>query len=174
MEYYGVEINAITLGVSDMDQSVDFYGTTLGLPIVYGGAGSEFTSFAFGTNFINVFVHGSASGSSAPPLETTASLDGAIDPGEMERSGTASAATTTEEASSDAKEEATTSKTTRLVEFWGRVVFHVDDPDAIHDTLIAAGVTPDFEPRDAPWGERYFHVKDPDGHELSFARPLGI
>jgi catechol 2,3-dioxygenase-like lactoylglutathione lyase family enzyme len=56
--------------------------------------------------------------------------------------------------------------------FWGRVVFHVDDPDAVHARATAAGHRPEFEPRDAPWNERYFHLRDPDGHELSFARPL--
>ncbi|MEK9525875.1 MAG: VOC family protein, partial [Acidimicrobiaceae bacterium] len=55
---------------------------------------------------------------------------------------------------------------------WGRVIFHVDSPDAIHDTAIAAGHAPEFAPSDAPWGERYFHIRDPDGHELSFARRL--
>jgi catechol 2,3-dioxygenase-like lactoylglutathione lyase family enzyme len=56
--------------------------------------------------------------------------------------------------------------------FWGRVVFHVDDPDARHARAVRAGHRPEFEPRDAPWNERYFHLRDPDGHELSFARPL--
>ena len=116
-----MEINAITLAVTDMARSVRFYAEVLELPIVFGGPDDEFTSLSFGSNFINLFV------------------------GEPGAPG-----------------------------HWGRVIFHVDDPDAIHDTLIAAGVTPDFEPRDAPWGERYFHVKDPDGHELSFARPLGV
>lgn len=55
---------------------------------------------------------------------------------------------------------------------WGRVIFHVDSPDAIHHTAIGAGHTPEFAPSDAPWGERYFHLRDPDGHELSFARRL--
>ena len=55
---------------------------------------------------------------------------------------------------------------------WGRVIVHVDDPDAVHRRAIDAGHAPEFEPRDAPWGERYFHIRDPDGHELSFARPL--
>ena len=55
---------------------------------------------------------------------------------------------------------------------WGRVIFHVDSPDEIHDTAIAAGHTPEFAPSDAPWGERYFHLRDPDGHELSFATRL--
>ena len=55
---------------------------------------------------------------------------------------------------------------------WGRAIFYVDDVDAQHARAVAAGLTPEFAPRDAPWGERYFHIHDPDGHELSFARPL--
>jgi len=54
---------------------------------------------------------------------------------------------------------------------WGRVIFFVDDVDAMHARVRAAGYTPLGAPADAPWGERYFHVHDPDGHELSFARP---
>lgn len=56
---------------------------------------------------------------------------------------------------------------------WGRIIFWVDDVDAMHERCLAAGVEPLTVPADAPWGERYFHVRDPDGHELSFARPLG-
>lgn len=56
--------------------------------------------------------------------------------------------------------------------WWGRIILYVSDVDAMHQRVLAAGITPDFEPRDATWGERYFHVVDPDGHELSFARPL--
>jgi catechol 2,3-dioxygenase-like lactoylglutathione lyase family enzyme len=55
---------------------------------------------------------------------------------------------------------------------WGRAIFHVDDVDAVHARIVAAGLSPAFAPRDAAWGERYFHITDPDGHELSFARPL--
>lgn len=55
---------------------------------------------------------------------------------------------------------------------WGRVIFHVDDVDAIHARTRALGYRPHFAPRDAEWGERYFHLTDPDGHELSFARPI--
>ncbi|MGZ8762487.1 MAG: VOC family protein [Acidimicrobiia bacterium] len=55
---------------------------------------------------------------------------------------------------------------------WGRVIFWVDDVDAMHTRALAAGFTPEMPPADAPWGERYFHIRDPDGHELSFARPL--
>ncbi|MGH9274881.1 MAG: VOC family protein [Acidimicrobiales bacterium] len=55
---------------------------------------------------------------------------------------------------------------------WGRIVFYVDDVDAMHARVVAAGHHPDTSPTDAPWHERYFHLRDPDGHELSFARPL--
>ena len=57
--------------------------------------------------------------------------------------------------------------------WWGRVIFHVHDVDALHARALAAGLAPEAPPRDAEWGERYFHLRDPDGHELSFARPLG-
>ena len=56
--------------------------------------------------------------------------------------------------------------------WWGRVIFHVSDVDAIYERAVRHGLTPQFAPRDASWGERYFHLTDPDGHELSFARPL--
>jgi catechol 2,3-dioxygenase-like lactoylglutathione lyase family enzyme len=55
---------------------------------------------------------------------------------------------------------------------WGRVVFWVDDVDAMYRRALAAGFTPETSPADASWGERYFHLRDPSGHELSFARPL--
>ena len=55
---------------------------------------------------------------------------------------------------------------------WGRIIFYVSDVDAFYQQTLAAGLTPQMPPEDAPWGERYFHLTDPDGHELSFARPL--
>ena len=55
---------------------------------------------------------------------------------------------------------------------WGRVILWVDDVDAVHRRLRAAGCTTATEPTDAPWGERYFHVRDPDGHEVSIARSV--
>ena len=57
--------------------------------------------------------------------------------------------------------------------WWGRIIFYVDDVDALYRKLTQAQV-PGIEapPEDASWGERYFHVTDPDGHELSFARRL--
>jgi catechol 2,3-dioxygenase-like lactoylglutathione lyase family enzyme len=56
--------------------------------------------------------------------------------------------------------------------WWGRVIFYVDDVDALYARALTAGHQPSTTPRDAEWGERYFHLTDPDGHELSFARPL--
>jgi catechol 2,3-dioxygenase-like lactoylglutathione lyase family enzyme len=55
---------------------------------------------------------------------------------------------------------------------WGRVVFWVEDVDAMYQRALEAQFVPEGAPTDAPWGERYFHIRDPDGHELSFARPL--
>jgi catechol 2,3-dioxygenase-like lactoylglutathione lyase family enzyme len=53
-----------------------------------------------------------------------------------------------------------------------RVIFYVDDVDAMYAQARAGGFTPETAPRDAEWGERYFHLRDPDGHALSFAQPL--
>lgn len=53
-----------------------------------------------------------------------------------------------------------------------RIIFWVSDVDEQHARAVAAGLNPDFSPRDAAWGERYFHITDPDGHGLSFARKL--
>ena len=60
------------------------------------------------------------------------------------------------------------------INWWGRVIIYVSDVDSMYRKALAAGITPEFTPRDAPWNERYFHVTDPDGHELSFARPLRV
>jgi len=56
--------------------------------------------------------------------------------------------------------------------WWGRVIFHVPDVDALYRQALQHGLSPDAAPCDASWGERYFHITDPDGHELSFATPL--
>ena len=57
-------------------------------------------------------------------------------------------------------------------EWWGRLIFYVDDVDIHYQRLTGFGLSPSTAPEDARWGERYFHIDDPDGHELSFARPL--
>ena len=55
---------------------------------------------------------------------------------------------------------------------WGRVIFHVDDVDALYQRALDAGLEPQAEPRDAPWGERMFPIFDPAGHDLSFAKRI--
>jgi catechol 2,3-dioxygenase-like lactoylglutathione lyase family enzyme len=112
-------INAVTLAVSDMADSVSFYAA-LGFEVAFGGPTSTFTSLQAGPGFLNL------------------QLDPAHAP---------------------------------VPAIWGRVILWVDDVDAMHARVLAAGARPS-NPSDAPWGERYFHVCDPDGHELSFARPL--
>lgn len=57
-------------------------------------------------------------------------------------------------------------------DLWGRIVFWVDDVDAMYRRALVSGFDPETAPADASWGERYFHLRDRDGHELSFARPL--
>ena len=56
--------------------------------------------------------------------------------------------------------------------WWGRLIFYVDDVDALYHRLVEGGLTPSTVPEDAPWGERYFHINDPDSHEVSFAKRL--
>lgn len=55
---------------------------------------------------------------------------------------------------------------------WGRAIVYVSDVDAVYARVLAAGLKPSTQPRDAEWHERYFHISDPDGHEISFAKPL--
>jgi len=55
--------------------------------------------------------------------------------------------------------------------WWGRVIFRVDDVDALYRSLNAQALVLE-SPKDASWGERYFQLIDPDGHELSFAKLL--
>ncbi|HCL25908.1 MAG: VOC family protein [SAR202 cluster bacterium] len=112
-------ISAVTLAVSDMARSVDFYGSKVGLEMLYGGASASFTSYKVGGGYINLVL--------------------------------------------DAN---------RTPSWWGRLIFYVEDVDALHQRLVDAGLTPLTQPADASWGERYFHINDPDAHELSFAKPL--
>eukprot|EP00931_Biecheleriopsis_adriatica_P000011 TRINITY_DN100011_c0_g1_i1.p1 TRINITY_DN100011_c0_g1~~TRINITY_DN100011_c0_g1_i1.p1 ORF type:complete len:164 (-),score=35.33 TRINITY_DN100011_c0_g1_i1:88-579(-) len=54
----------------------------------------------------------------------------------------------------------------------GRTIFYVTDVDSLHSAVTAAGLRPEFAPKDADWGERYFQILDPMGNELSFAKPI--
>lgn len=46
-------LSAVTLGVTDMAASCDFYGS-LGFEVVHGGSDAPFTSFAVGAGFLNL------------------------------------------------------------------------------------------------------------------------
>lgn len=114
-------ISAVTLLTTDMGAAVRFY-EALGFRARYGGPDAAFTSFAVGSNYLNLQLDGAGA---------------------------------------------------RVDRIWGRVIFWVDDVDAVHARALGAGFRSTTAPADASWGERYFHILDPDGHELSFARPLG-
>lgn len=62
--------------------------------------------------------------------------------------------------------------TDREWKWWGRLIIHVSDVDAMYQLALSLDLEPEAPPRDAEWGERYFHLTDPDGHQLSFARRL--
>ena len=47
-------ISAVTLAVTDMARSVEFYGEKIGLEMLYGGASASFTSFKVGDGYINL------------------------------------------------------------------------------------------------------------------------
>ena len=46
-------LSAVTLGVTDMAASCDFY-VALGFELLYGGPAAPFTSFAIGSAFLNL------------------------------------------------------------------------------------------------------------------------
>ena len=110
-----MEINALTLATTDMARSVAFYSGVLGLEIAYGGASSDFTTFAFGSNYLNVFVH------HATPTFWGRVVLHVDDPDEVWRT-LRSAGIATETDPADAP--------------WGERYFHVRDPDG-HELSFA-------------------------------------
>ena len=112
-------ISAVTLAVTDMARSLDFYQPRVGMELLYGGETASFSSFRLGAGFLNLILEPKAQ-----------------------------------------------------VNWWGRLILHVDQVDVLYQRLVESGWTIAQAPEDAAWGERYFHVQDPDGHEISFASPL--
>ena len=47
-------ISAVTLGVSDMCRSVNFYQNMVGLELLYGGPSASFSSFKVGEGYLNL------------------------------------------------------------------------------------------------------------------------
>lgn len=111
-----MEINALTLAVTDMDRSLDFWSGILHLPITYGGRGERFTTLQFGSNWINLQL-------GSPPAagswgRTVLHVD---DPDAVWRTFV-DAGWVTETEPSDAP--------------WGERYFHVRDPDG-HELSFA-------------------------------------
>ena len=52
----------------------------------------------------------------------------------------------------------------------GRMYVYVDDVDAHHATVRAAGADASA-PDDAPWGDRVYNTRDLQGHPWTFATP---
>jgi lactoylglutathione lyase len=53
----------------------------------------------------------------------------------------------------------------------GEVAFLVEDVDAEHERLRAAGAAVLTPPTERPWGERTMHLLDPDGFVVELTRP---
>lgn len=53
-------------------------------------------------------------------------------------------------------------------------VLSVDDVDAEHERLSAAGVTIDEAPEDMPWGDRRMTLTDPVGMRLYLCHPIEV
>ena len=49
-------ISAVTLAVTNMAQSLDFYQTRVGLDLLYGGGSASFSSFRVGGGFLNLIL----------------------------------------------------------------------------------------------------------------------
>ncbi|HZO50761.1 MAG TPA: VOC family protein [Gaiellaceae bacterium] len=52
------------------------------------------------------------------------------------------------------------------------VAIEVEDADALHQRVAAAGVTPTESLGDRPWGHRSFQIRDPAGLALTFFQVL--
>lgn len=50
--------------------------------------------------------------------------------------------------------------------------FEVDDPDAIHDRLAAAGLQILLAPRNEDFGQRHFITSDPNGVLIDIVKPI--
>ena len=47
-------ISAVTLAISDMGRSVNFYQNIVGLDLLYGGPSASFSSFKIGEGYLNL------------------------------------------------------------------------------------------------------------------------
>ena len=110
-------INAVTLAVRDMAESVGFY-TSLGFTLRYGGPDSDFTSCTVGTGFLNLQLDPSF----VPPAVVWGRVIFWVDDVDLVHSRASEAGHTPSMAPSDAP--------------WGERYFHLRDPDG-HELSFA-------------------------------------
>ena len=110
------KISAITLRISDMKKSVDFYSKIPNFKIVYGGPDSQFTSFLIedtAKSYLNLKLHGVHSAGSARVIFYVDDVDDLFT--YMQNDETISGLGKLESKPQDA--------------VWGERFFHVLDPD---------------------------------------------
>ncbi|MEJ6403810.1 VOC family protein [Yoonia sp. 2307UL14-13] len=54
------------------------------------------------------------------------------------------------------------------------IALEVDDVPAAFAKAVAAGATPQQEPRDEPWGQTTSYVSDPDGYLIEICSPVQV
>src|SRR2546425_8349611 len=158
------KISAVTLRVSNMKASVQFYRDVLGMELLYVGTSRSFSSVLLMTCSSPAGI--SVTSRSRCPSLGALGLPLAPQPTGRETAGFSSLRAKHAESAILNLEEANT------VTQWGRLIFYVADVDEVWRHLKERGFDPP-QPQNASWGERYFHILDPDGHELSFACRLG-
>jgi catechol 2,3-dioxygenase-like lactoylglutathione lyase family enzyme len=143
-----IRISAVTLIITNMKRSCDFYSQIPGFKLVYGGsAGHPFTTYKIGNN--NNYNNDNDYDNTSAYLNLELNLDSNIN-----------------------------NPTNYLDKgHCGRIIFHTDDVDILYSYLkgnkeISNMISFENEPKDAPWKERYFHIREPDGYQLSFATPI--
>jgi len=110
------KISAVTLSVSDMKKSVDFYSKIPNFKIVYGGPDSQFTSFLIedtAKSYLNLKLHGAHSAGSGRIIFYVDDVDGLFT--YMQNDETISGLGKLESKPQDAT--------------WGERFFHALDPD---------------------------------------------
>ena len=56
--------------------------------------------------------------------------------------------------------------------WWGRVIFHVSDVDAVYARAVELGATGLRPPEDQFYGDRAAQIQDPFGHRWSLQAPI--
>jgi catechol 2,3-dioxygenase-like lactoylglutathione lyase family enzyme len=157
------KISAVTLLVSDLPKSFNFYYKIPGFKIRYKI--DNFVSFQL-TNSNEI----DNKNSNIRNYKNKTYLNI-----ELRKQDSVSATHTS--ANHNKGENATIRDRDATYPFGGRIIFYVDNVDELYsyflkEISISNDIHVENSPVDAPWRERFFHVTDPDGHQLSFAQPL--